>query len=85
GLISFALSQILIRLATDAPGLTIAVWRTVFAVAMLAPFTVGRIGREVREFSGRDIRLIVASGILLSMHFVLWIESLYHTSVAAAS
>ncbi|MBT8398885.1 MAG: DMT family transporter [Rhodothermia bacterium] len=85
GLVSFALSPILIRLATDAPALSLAVWRTLFAVAMLAPFAVGRIGEEVRQFDARDIRLIIASGVLLAAHFVLWIESLYHTSVAAAS
>ncbi len=85
GLVSFALSPILIRLATDAPALSLAVWRTLFAVAMLAPFAIGRIGAEVRQFDARDIRLIVASGVLLAAHFVLWIESLYHTSVAAAS
>ncbi|NNE35627.1 MAG: DMT family transporter [Rhodothermales bacterium] len=60
-------------------------WRTVFAVVMLAPFAIGRIGAEVREFDARDVRLIIASGVLLAMHFIFWIESLYYTSVASAS
>ncbi len=85
GLCSFALSPILIKYATDAPSLSLAVWRTVFSVLMLAPFAVGRIGAEVRRFDARDIRLILASGVMLAAHFVLWIESLYHTSVASAS
>ncbi len=85
GLSTFALSPILIKYATDAPSLSLAVWRTVFSVVMLAPFALGRIGAEVRRFNARDIRLIIASGVMLAAHFVLWIESLYHTSVASAS
>ncbi len=85
GLTSFAFSPILIRFATDVPALTLATWRTLFAVAMLAPFAVRSIGEEVREFKARDIRLILVAGVLLALHFVVWISSLYHTSVASAS
>ncbi len=85
GLSSFALSPILIRYATDVPALSLAVWRTIFSVLMLAPFAVGSIGSEIRKFTSRDIRLIIVAGVLLALHFVTWITSLYHTSVASAS
>ncbi len=85
GLSSFAFSPILIRLATDVPALSLAVWRTLFSVAMLAPFALRSIGPEVRQFTARDVRLIVVAGVLLAFHFVSWISSLYHTSVASAS
>lgn len=85
GLMSFAFSPILIRFATDVPPLSLAVWRTVFSVFMLAPFAMRSIGEEVRRFRGRDIRLILIAGVLLALHFVIWISSLYHTSVASAS
>ena len=85
GVVSFALSPILVRLAADAPGLAVAAWRTGLSVAMLAPFAVARIGPAVRSFSRRDAVLIGAAGVLLGLHFILWIESLYHTSVASAS
>jgi drug/metabolite transporter (DMT)-like permease len=85
GLTSFAFSPILIRFATDVPPLSLAVWRTVFSVFMLAPFAIRSIGEEVRRFRGRDVRLILVAGVLLAFHFVAWISSLYHTSVASAS
>ena len=85
GVASFALSPILVRLAAGAPGLAVAVWRTVLSVVLLVPFAAARIGPAVRSFSRRDAVLIGAAGMLLGLHFILWIESLYHTSVASAS
>ena len=85
GLSTFSLSPILVRLASDAPGMTIAVWRTLIAAAVLAPFAAFKIRDEVRAFTRRDYMLIVAGGVLLGLHFVAWIESLYHTTVASAS
>ena len=85
GLISVMMSPILVRFASAAPGMAVAVWRTVFAALMLAPFALARIGPEVRQFSRRDWALVVGAGVLLGLHFVAWIESLYHTTVASAS
>lgn len=85
GILSFTLSPILVRLAAEAPGLTLAVWRTGLACAVLAPFAAARIGPAVRRFTRRDAALILAAGVLLGLHFIGWIESLYHTSVASAS
>ena len=85
GLLSVMLSPILVRFAGAAPGMAVAVWRTVFAAVLLAPFAVPRIGPEVRQFSRREWVLVLGAGILLGLHFVAWIESLYHTTVASAS
>ena len=85
GLMSLGLSAILIRYGTSAPGLALAVWRTVFATILLAPFALPKIGPEVRAFTGRDWRLIVTAGVVLGLHFITWIESLYYTSVASAT
>lgn len=85
GVISFTFSPILVRWADDAPGLAIAVWRTVFAALLLAPVAWRRIGPAVRKFGRRDIGLIGAAGVFLGLHFITWIESLYFTTVASAS
>lgn len=85
GLISFASSPILVRYASDAPGLTLAAWRTLIAVLLLAPVALPRIGPELRTFSLREWGLITSAGVLLGVHFVAWIESLYYTTVASAS
>ena len=85
GLLAFTASPILVRFADAAPGLTLAVWRTVFAVIVLAPFALPKIGPELRRMSRREWGLIGVSGVLLGLHFITWIESLYHTTVASAS
>lgn len=86
GVLSFTMAPILVRWAGDVPGLAIAVWRTVTAAGVLLPVAVaGRIDREMRQFSGRDGLLILVSGVFLGLHFIAWIESLYHTTVASAS
>ena len=54
-------------------------------MVLLAPAAWWRIGPAVRAFSWRDTTLITAAGILLGVHFIAWIESLYHTTVASAS
>lgn len=85
GLASITASPILVRYAGEAPGLTVAVWRTVFAALLLAPSAWLRCRPELRRLSRRDRWWIGIAGVLLGLHFVTWIESLYHTSVASAS
>jgi len=85
GVLSFAFAPILVRWAGDVPGLAIAVWRTVTAALVLLPVAVGRIGADVRRFTSRDVVLIAGAGVFLGLHFIAWIESLYHTTVASAS
>lgn len=85
GVVSFAFAPILVRLAGDVPGLAIAVWRTVTAAAVLVPVAAFRAKSELRAFSLKDIVLILSAGGFLGLHFIAWIESLYHTTVASAS
>jgi len=85
GVLSFAFAPIFVRLAGDVPGLAMAVWRTVIATAALLPFASVQIGPELHRLPWKDSGLIVASGIFLGLHFIAWIESLYHTTVASAS
>lgn len=85
GVASFAFSPVLVRLASEGPGLAVAVWRTLLAAALLAPAAAGRCGPAWRRLGRRDWALIVGAGMLLGLHFIAWIESLYHTTVASAS
>ncbi len=85
GVASFASSSILVRFADDGPGLAIAVWRTWIAALLLTPVLLPRVAGELKRFTAPDWKLIGLSGVLLGLHFVLWIESLYHTSVASSS
>lgn len=85
GVVSFTLAPIFVRWASDGPAVAIAVWRTVMASAALAPVAAVRSRSELRSLSQRDIWFIVGAGVFLGLHFIAWIESLYHTSVASAS
>lgn len=85
GLVTFSFSPILVRLAAEAPGMAIATWRTLIAAAVLAPFAFVNARSEIAAFTRRDLLLIGTAGVVLGLHFVTWIESLYHTTVASAS
>ncbi len=90
GAFTFSFSPIMIRFAGgaaggEAPGLAVAAWRTMMAAVALAPFAWVHARAEIKAIGRREWGMIVPGGILLGLHFVLWIESLYHTTVAAAS
>ena len=84
GIVAVAFSSILVRLA-DAPPVAVAFYRTLFASALLLPLALARHGAELRNLTGRDLRLALASGVLLAVHFVTWFAALDHTTVAAGT
>ena len=81
----FSVSPILVRLASDAPALSIAGMRTVFAALVVFPVALVRRRAELAGFNWRDWLLITVAGILLALHFIFWIKALYFTSVSSAS
>lgn len=85
GLSAISTSVLFIRWAVEAPGETVAVWRTVFGALLLMPVAAVKARAEIRAMTLREWGLILASGVFLGLHFVTWINSLYHTSVASAS
>ena len=85
GLVCYGLSSILVRAAGPAPPLAIALWRTVFVTALLAPAAVVRARGEIAAMPRRAWALIGASGVVLGLHFAAWIVSVQLTTVAAAS
>lgn len=83
--VAVSTAAILIRLS-NAPSLTIAAYRLVFASLLLAPFAFlhRRTRRELRRLSVRDWVGLCGVGIVLAVHFAAWIESLAWTTVAAS-
>jgi drug/metabolite transporter (DMT)-like permease len=77
--VSFA--AILIRLCT-VPTAVIAAFRLAFSSLILLPFFAGK--RRGRGITKRQMGLCAVSGIFLSLHFLLWIESLKITTVASS-
>lgn len=85
GVLSFASSSILIRFAEAAPSLVVAAVRTMWAVLFLAPMGVPATRRAWSSLGVRDRWLVLAAGLLLGVHFVAWISSVYLTTVASAA
>ncbi len=82
GVVAVSSGGVLVRLASDASPLAITAWRLVLASLVLVPIALvrGRLGAIQRS----DLVLALASGAALALHFVLWITSLGHTSVASS-
>ncbi len=68
----------LIRYAA-APALAISMWRTVLAVPVVGLLAIGH-----RRPDRRERRLITYAGLLLALHFAVWIPSISYTSVASS-
>lgn len=85
GVLCIASSSVMIRLISDeANGLTVATYRTFLATLFLLPF-FPRAWPEIRVLSPNHKRLVLLSGVLLGLHFVTWISSLYYTTVASST
>lgn len=83
GVLAVSSAAILIRLA-DAPALSLAFWRCAGGAAVLAPAALRRVrATGVALPRGRRWQLL-AAGLLLAVHFALWISSLDLTTVASS-
>lgn len=79
GVVSLSWAAILIRF-TSAPAVTVAAWRMALSAAILLPLW----GLRRAPFSRRGLGLALLAGAFLGLHFVLWMESLRHTTVASS-
>lgn len=82
--ISFAAIFIRLAQAEGMPSLTIAVWRLTLAAAVMLPYAWHTRREEVRGLSRRELGLLAGAGAFLGLHFVTWITSLSHTTVASS-
>jgi drug/metabolite transporter (DMT)-like permease len=83
GVLAASFGAIFVRLA-EAPSLVIASYRLLIASLIVAPVGLMRRHAELRALSRRDLLWAIVSGVFLSLHFVFWIASLEHTSVASS-
>lgn len=80
GVVAASFGPILLRLATDAEPLALALWRCAAAALVLAPFARSAL----RQMSARELSLCALSGVFLAVHFATWITSLELTTVATS-
>lgn len=83
GVLAVSTSAILIRVA-DAHALALSFWRCALGTLALAPFALRAHARRPR-LDRAQRRQVAASGVVLALHFALFISALDHTTVASAT
>jgi drug/metabolite transporter (DMT)-like permease len=81
--VAVSFSAILIRYAHDDAA-TIVWLRMGIAAVVLLPWVARDVRRRVMPRGTTQISLVIASGVLLAGHFLLWTASLKYTSIAAS-
>lgn len=85
GILAASTASLFIRFAqTQAPSLAIAALRLSLAALILTPLALTQRLAELKGLSRSQVSLLIASGLLLSLHFATWISSLEYTSVASS-
>ncbi len=79
GLLAISSSPVIARLLPLVPAAIIAFWRMTFASAMLWCYSSIRPQESIAP---KNIRLVIAAGVLLAMHFIFWFSALKLTSIA---
>lgn len=83
GLVAISFASIFIKLC-QAPSLVIAAYRLSLASLFYLIFTRWRQGPILAPFSRAQLKVVLLSGIFLTIHFATWITSLKYTSVASS-
>ena len=86
GVLGIALSSIFVRYSY-APSSVTAAFRLLWTVLLMTPVVLGKTNIR-KQFAGLSPKLVAIcciSGLFLAAHFVLWFESLKHTSVASST
>lgn len=86
GVFALSTSAIFVKVA-DAPSAVIAFYRLFIAGAALFPFFLlsAKCRTEFRSLSKSQWIQIIAAGLFLALHYVLWFESLNYTSIASST
>ena len=86
GVIGISLSSIFVKYSA-APSAVTAAFRLLWTVLLLGPVVIGgkTSRQELLAVTPKNALLSAFSGLFLAIHFVLWFESLQHTSVASST
>lgn len=83
GVLTLSFAAIIIRLAA-APSIVLAAGRMLVASLVLQPIFFKNFSSRLQELKKTQWWLVIVAGIFLAWHFLLWIESLSHTSVPSS-
>ncbi|GKU78177.1 DMT family transporter [Paenibacillus sp. L3-i20] len=83
GIVAISFSSIFVKWS-DADVAVTAMYRLYLTNLLLLPF-VWKYRRELFSLTPRQWGLITASGVMLGLHFLLWMASLNYTTVASST
>lgn len=86
GILGISMSAVFVKYST-APSAVTAAFRLLWTVLLMTPvvFWKKNVRKELISIDKKDGMLSVLSGVFLAAHFILWFESLQHTSVASST
>ena len=86
GILGISLSSIFVKYST-APSAVTAAYRLLWTTILMSPviFSKKAVRSELFSSGAKTVFLCILSGVFLAIHFVLWFESLSHTSVASST
>lgn len=83
GIVAISFSAIFIKWS-QAPASVQGMYRLFFTSLLMLPFA-GKYGGALKALKKGDWLMLAASGIMLALHFLLWMDSLSYTSVASST
>lgn len=84
GVLAVSFSSILIKWS-DAPASILGMYRLLFTVLLFLPFLPWRkMGILLKNSTVKEWIMLSVSGLFLGLHFLFWMESFSHTTVASA-
>ncbi|MFQ6386712.1 DMT family transporter [Priestia aryabhattai] len=84
GVLAVSFSSILIKWS-DAPASILGMYRLLFTVLLFLPFLPWRKMKTLfKNSTVKEWLMLAVSGVFLGLHFLFWMESFSHTTVASA-
>ena len=86
GILGISMSAIFVKYSM-APSAVTAAFRLLWTIILMSPVVLGKreVRRELVTLDKKSVCLSAVSGFFLAIHFVLWFESLQHTTVASST
>ncbi|MBO2537775.1 DMT family transporter [Rummeliibacillus suwonensis] len=84
GVVAISFSSILVKWS-EAPASILGMYRLFFTIIILFPFLPWKQMKHIsKKLTLKDWTLLFISGIFLGLHFLFWMDSLKHTTVASS-
>ncbi|MFM9279475.1 DMT family transporter [Paenibacillus jiagnxiensis] len=81
-ILAVSISSIMIKASTTPPAVA-GMYRLFITVLIMIPFVPWKMVRSL-QMGRKDWSIVFIAGVFLGLHFLFWMESLLHTSVASS-